>query len=91
MFVSTSEHERFEEFCHACKRDHYIGLCYGVPGIGKTVSARRLTRADAFEALRPPFADHPDELAPLRGCTALLYTPDVINGPRAVTDQILAL
>lgn len=91
LFVSTSEHERFEEFCAACRRERYIGLCFGSPGIGKTVSARRVTRADAFEALRAPFSDHPEQLVPLRGCTALLYTPDVINGPRAVTDQILGL
>ena len=90
-FVTTSEHERFAEFCEACRRDHYIGLCFGTPGIGKTVSARKVVSADAFEALRTPFSDHPELLAPLRGRRALLYTPDVINGPRAVTDHILGL
>ncbi len=30
-------------------------------------------------------------LSTLKGSTALLYTPEVINGPRAVTDQILSL
>lgn len=91
LFVSTSEHERFEEFCEACRRDCYIGLCFGSPGIGKTVSARQVTRADAFDALRAPFSDHPELLQPLHGSSALLYTPDVINGPRAVTDHILGL
>ena len=90
-FVATSEHERFEEFCAACRRDRYIGLCFGSPGIGKTVSARKATGADAFDALRAPFSDHPDLLASLRGRGALLYTPDVINGPRAVTDHVLGL
>jgi DNA transposition AAA+ family ATPase len=90
-FVTTSEHERFEEFCEACRRDRYIGLCFGSPGVGKTVSARAVSGADAFEALRAPFSDHPDQLAPLRGRRALFYTPDVINGPRAVTDHILGL
>lgn len=91
LFVSTSEHARFEEFCTACRRDRYIGLCFGSPGIGKTVSARRVAFADQFEALQPPFSDHPEVLAPLQGLAALLYTPDVINGPRAVTDHILGL
>lgn len=90
-FIATSEHERFVEFCTACQRERYIGLCVGSPGVGKTVSARVVTRADAVDALRPPFSEHPEQLAPLKGSTALLYTPEVINGPRAVTDQILSL
>ena len=91
LFVSTSEHERFEEFCSACRRDRYIGLCVGAPGVGKTMSARRVCQADRFESLRPPYSERPDLLEPLRGLDALLYTPDVINGPRAVTDHVLGL
>lgn len=91
QFVATSEHARFEEFCEACQRERYIGLCFGSPGVGKTVSARQVARAAEFESLRPPFSDHPDQLAALHGLKTLLYTPDVINGPRAVTDQVLTL
>jgi DNA transposition AAA+ family ATPase len=91
QFVSTSEHERFEEFCSACRRDRYVGLCVGSPGVGKTMSARRVCQADTFESLRAPFSARPDLLEPLRGLDALLYTPDLINGPRAVTDQVLSL
>lgn len=34
-FVLSSEHRRFTDFCEACQRYRYIGLCYGVPGGGQ--------------------------------------------------------
>ena len=38
-FLMTKEYKRFNEFCNACKRDKYIGLRFGQPGIDKTISA----------------------------------------------------
>jgi DNA transposition AAA+ family ATPase len=50
-FVETLEHKRFVEFCDACRHFRYIGLCYGAPRIGKTLSAFRHSRAEMIVQL----------------------------------------
>ena len=31
-FIETKEYKRFAEFCDACIKYQYIGICYGQPG-----------------------------------------------------------
>lgn len=79
-FVVTKEYRRFAEFCDTCRRYRYIGLCYGPPGVGKTLSARHYAQWDLVETQLPRgmIVAPPPELIPLR---TAFYTPSVNNSP----------
>src|SRR6266516_4175313 len=53
IFAETKEYLRFGEFCDACRKYRYIGICHGVPGAGKTRSAREYASWDALSPLFP--------------------------------------
>ena len=90
-FVETREYRRFREFCDACRRYRYIGLCYGPPGVGKTLSARHYADWDRV-AFADPFAGcgvfETDEV-PGNGC--VLYTAGVVSSPRRIQEDISGL
>jgi DNA transposition AAA+ family ATPase len=88
-FVVTKEYRRFEEFCEACRRYRYIGLCYGPPGVGKTLSARYYTLQDIVDANVQHYSRRTPELIELAECHSLLYTPEVANTPRQIDTQII--
>jgi DNA transposition AAA+ family ATPase len=89
-FVETLEHRRFAEFCDACSRYRYIGLCYGRPGVGKTLSARRCSRWDYFDNVNPYTI--PDEaLSALVDVRTIFYTTPVVNTPKQINDDIVRL
>lgn len=48
-FIETKEYKRFAEFCDACIQYKYIGICYGAPGVGKTLSSRYYCDWDNIE------------------------------------------
>ena len=83
-FVETTEHSRFVEFCDACRRFRYIGLCYGPPGIGKTLSAVRYSRANQIIPRDRWTSEVSDDLP----VDTLLYTTSVVNTPSGVRNDI---
>ena len=84
-FVETLEYRRFAEFCDACRRYRYIGLCYGRPGVGKTLSARRYARWDQVEACREVTDG---DLEALAGLDAVLYTAPVVTTPWRISEDV---
>ena len=86
--VKTLEHRRFAEFCDACKRYRYIGLCYGAPGVGKTVSARHYANWDRMQ----DFWNHPGHDAAaveeIAASSTVFYTAPVVGAPSVIERQI---
>src|SRR4029453_16667104 len=86
--VITTEHRRFAEFCDACRRYGYIGLCYGPPGVGKTLSARHYANWNQVEAHSPYKFASDVELAALIGSHTVFYTPKAVNSPKQIEQDI---
>ncbi len=83
-FVNTLEHRRFAEFCDACRRYRYIGLCYGPSGVGKTLSAKRYSRWDEFRQ-----ADRwRDDSSEGPALDTVFYTPSVVNSPGRIETEV---
>jgi hypothetical protein len=82
--VETLEHRRFAEFCDACRRYKYIGLCYGPPGVGKTLSARNYSRWDKVKE-SDRWDSGPGQVPTL---DTVFYTPSVVNAPGSVSSDI---
>jgi DNA transposition AAA+ family ATPase len=86
-FLFTKEYRRFEEFCNACRRDRYIGICHGQPGVGKTLSARQYAQVDLLNQ----FNYHaPDDalVRKLADCRTVFYTPSVSNTPKSIEKEL---
>jgi AAA domain len=87
-FVVTHEHQRFAEFCDACRRYRYIGLCYGSPGVGKSLSAQHYVNWFHLQAYASSTMTSAADLATVAGSTTVFYTPDVVNSPRRIAQDI---
>jgi hypothetical protein len=87
-FVETLEYRRFAEFCDACRRYRYIGLCYGPSGVGKTLSAREYSCWEAIEGGPSPGQLSAEQVTVAARWGTVFYTVPVVNAPRQVETEV---
>jgi DNA transposition AAA+ family ATPase len=90
-FLVTKQYQLFAEFCDDCRHYHYIGLCYGAAGVGKTWSARHYAHWDVVEPI-PITGTLATTLPPpppeIMTCRTVVYTPSQTVSPRGIEDNI---
>ncbi len=82
-FVQTAEYSRFVEFSDACRQYRYIGLCFGPPGVGKSLSALHYSAEEI--APLDPWSSEAQDGQPIN---TVLYTPDVVNSPSRIDSDL---
>lgn len=89
-FIETKQYQRFKEFCDACRKYQYIGLCYGVPGVGKTLSARHYAEWDKLDAFLYHRHQNGMKLPEVLHCDVIFFTASaaVANGPVRIDREI---
>ena len=89
-FIETKEYKRFAEFCDACIKYKYIGICYGLPGVGKTLSSRYYSNWDsiekqiAYKTAKEIGSDANEEILEAR---TIFYTAPAVRATK-MTEQI---
>ena len=89
-FIQTKEYKRFAEFCRACMEEKYIGICYGKPGIGKTLSARYYSKWDMYlRHVQKKYPINSKEQKSLSRCRTYYYTTPVLAAPKKTRAQVM--
>ncbi len=91
-FFQTHPYSNFVEFCDLCRRFRYVGVCYGPPGVGKTIAARLYAEWDAVE----PLLLRTGVRMPAHGGSfpsprVALYTPGRMIKPKQIENDVALL
>jgi DNA transposition AAA+ family ATPase len=89
-FITTKQYKQFAEFCKACHRDQYIGLCYGPAGAGKTESAIHYTKWDRItkNATDTYLSRQETPTWSMRAMYSVMYTARILTQPKNVIHEI---
>ena len=91
-FIVTKEYKRFAEFCNACKKECYIGLCYGSAGVGKSMAAYHFAQWEAVQhemkQKSKSFMDYKKPSIAMGNFDTILYLPKVYNSPNVVNNEV---
>ena len=88
-FLETKEHRRFAEFADTVRAHRYIGVCWGPPGVGKTLSARHYAGSDAWEQWQRYLGTNTDPVpARVLEARTALWTPTVTATGRQIDQEI---
>jgi DNA transposition AAA+ family ATPase len=91
-FIKTKQYKQFAEFCKACRRDQYIGLCYGPAGAGKTESAHYYTHWEKLERhIQYNVWERPPLTFSIKNLHSLVYTPQILAQPKDIIHDIKRL
>jgi DNA transposition AAA+ family ATPase len=90
-FIETKQYQRFKEFCGACRKYQYIGLCYGMPGVGKTLSARHYADWDRVIAYSNNLENSAVLLEEMLKSETVIYTPEIVDTPKHIAEAITRL
>lgn len=87
-FIETKEYRRFAEFANACIKFKYIGLCYGKPGVGKTLAAKHFTQWEKIKHI-----NHRDEInetdkANILKTKGLFYSAQITDTSKRLSDRL---
>jgi DNA transposition AAA+ family ATPase len=87
-FLETQQYRLFTELCDACRHYHYIGICYGLPGVGKTFSARYYAQWEQIEPLLTLRGAESPPTTKIASCKTVLYTPTIAASPKQIQREV---